>query len=70
MWPMQDKLRASLRDVRTSAAIISLFLSAWSVYLDDVVNSDGVLYLRTAELLAHSEWQAAFAPTSGRFMLS
>ena len=58
---MQDKLRASLRDVRTSAAIISLFLSAWSVYLDDVVNSDGVLYLRTAELLAHSEWQAAFA---------
>jgi len=37
---MQDKLRASLRDVRIPAAIISLVLSAWSVFLDDVVNND------------------------------
>ena len=70
MWSMQDKLRAWLRDVRISAAIISLFLSAWSVYLDDVVNSDGVLYLRTAELLAHSGGRPLSRSTSGRFMLS
>ena len=57
---MQDKLRASLRDVRIPAAIISLVLSAWSVFLDDVVNNDGVLYLRAADLLVHGEWDAAF----------
>lgn len=50
-----------MRDVRTTAAIIGLFLSAWSVYLDDVVNTDGVLYLRTAPLLADGNWQAAFS---------
>ncbi len=55
MLSLQNKLSSLLRDTRTSAAIISLFLSVWSVYLDDVVNTDGVLYLRTAELLAHGE---------------
>jgi hypothetical protein len=50
-----------LRDVRTAAAIISLFFSAWSVYLDDVVNSDGVLYLWAAEALKAGDWQQALA---------
>jgi len=57
---MQDKLRASLRDVRVLAAIISLFLSAWSVFLDDVLNNDGILYVRVADLLVHGEWDIAF----------
>ncbi|MDH3671880.1 MAG: hypothetical protein OES46_12055 [Gammaproteobacteria bacterium] len=62
MSSAQNKLISILLgDARTSAAIISLFLSVWSVYLDDVVNTDGVLYLRTAELLAHGQWQDAFA---------
>jgi hypothetical protein len=46
-------------DVRIYAALGSLVLSAWCVFLDNVVNSDGVLYLRAAELLARGEWHAA-----------
>ncbi len=62
MSSAQNKLVSSLLgDVRTFAAIISLFLSAWSVYLDDVVNSDGVLYLWAAEALKAGDWQEALA---------
>ncbi len=57
---MQNKLRASLRDVRIPATIISFFLSAWSVFLDDVLNNDGILYVRVADLLVHGEWDIAF----------
>lgn len=60
MGSMRNKLRASLRDVRIPAAIISFFLSAWSVFLDNVVNNDGILYVRTATLFVHGEWDAAF----------
>ncbi len=37
----------------------SLLLSVWCVFLDDVINNDGILYLRTAELIGRGEWQAA-----------
>ncbi|MFQ5544430.1 MAG: hypothetical protein ACE5FE_00500 [Acidiferrobacterales bacterium] len=57
---MRNKLRTALRDVRTHATIISLFLSAWGVFLDDVINDDGILYLRAADLLVHGEWGTAF----------
>ena len=57
---MQNKLHASLRDVRIPATIISFFLSAWSVFLDDVLNNDGILYVRVADLLVHGEWDIAF----------
>ncbi len=55
------RLRRLLGDVRVLAAMASLLLSAWSVYLDDVVNNDGVLYLRAAEALQAGDWQAALA---------
>lgn len=48
-----------LRDIRISAALASLALSGWCLFLDHVVNSDGVLYLRAAELLTRGEWHAA-----------
>ncbi|MFQ5544521.1 MAG: hypothetical protein ACE5FE_00960 [Acidiferrobacterales bacterium] len=57
---MRKTLRATFSDVRIPAAVISLLLSAWVVLLDDVVNSDGILYLSTAELLARGEWKATF----------
>ncbi len=56
-----SRLRRALGDVRVLAAIASLLLSAWSVYLDDVVNNDGVLYLRAAEAWQAGDWQTALA---------
>lgn len=58
---LTPRLRHALGDVRVLAALASLLLSAWSVYLDDVVNSDGVLYLRAAQVLQTGDWQAALA---------
>jgi hypothetical protein len=48
-----------LHDVRVYAALVSLLLSAWSIYTDDVINNDGILYVRVAELITHGEWNAA-----------
>lgn len=52
-------LRILQRDVRIYAAFASLVLSAWCVFIGNVVNSDGVLYLRAAELMVRGEWHAA-----------
>lgn len=49
-----------LQDVRLHAAVVSLLLSAWYLHLDNVINNDGVLYLRVAELIANGAWSAAF----------
>ena len=56
-----DTLTGLLRDVRTYAALASLALSAWCVFIGNVLNNDGVLYLRAAELLTRGEWHAAVA---------
>lgn len=50
-----------LSDVRVYAALASLLLSAWCIYIDDVVNNDGILYLRVADLITQGEWHAAVA---------
>ncbi len=41
-------------------AIISIVLSIWSVAIDSVINNDGIVYVRAAELLSSGDWQAAF----------
>ena len=41
------------------AVSVSLLLSLWLIYLDDVINSDGVLYLTSAESFARGDWQTA-----------
>jgi hypothetical protein len=56
-----DTPPALLRDVRTYAALASLALSAWCVFIGNVLNNDGVRYLRAAELLTRGEWHAAVA---------
>lgn len=56
---LNKSLAVASRDVRFSAAMVSLLLSAWCVYLDNVVNNDGILYLRGAELIADGDWQGA-----------
>ena len=50
-----------LRDVYIPAVFVSLGISAWSVYYDDVVNPDGTLYLRTAARFVQGEWREAFS---------
>ena len=45
--------------MRLAAALVSLLLSAWCIFLDDVINNDGILYLRTADLIGRGEWQTA-----------
>ncbi len=54
------KLLHRFVDIRVLAMLVSIILSAWAVFLDDVVNNDGTLYLHIAELLDRGEWQAAF----------
>ncbi|MGH8670975.1 MAG: hypothetical protein ACREUA_02905, partial [Burkholderiales bacterium] len=48
-------------NVGTAAVLISLLISAWSLYQDNVINDDGVLYLRTAELFSHGDWRGGMA---------
>jgi len=56
----KTKLLHRFVDIRVLAVLVSIILSAWAVFLDDVVNNDGTLYLHIAELLDRGEWQAAF----------
>jgi hypothetical protein len=58
---LKKSLAVVFRDIRFSAAMVSLLFSAWCVYLDNVVNNDGILYLRGAELIADGNWQGAVA---------
>ena len=39
--------------------IVSIFLSIWSITIDDVINNDGIVYVRAAEFLSSGDWQAA-----------
>ena len=48
-----------LHDVRVYAAAASLVLSAWAIYIDDVINNDGILYVRVAQLISQGEWNTA-----------
>ena len=50
-----------LHDIRIYAALASLLLSAWCIYIDDVINNDGAFYVRVAGLITQGEWNAAVA---------
>ncbi len=43
------------------ALVSSLLLSAWKVFSDDVINSDGILYLRAASAFVADDPRGAFA---------
>ena len=45
--------------VESIAVLISLLLSLWVIYLDNVINSDGILYLTSAESFARGDWETA-----------
>ncbi len=39
----------------------SVALSLWALYIDDIINNDGVYYILTAEYIAAGEWSNALA---------
>jgi len=47
-------------DVTQFAVLISLVFSIWCIVVDDVINSDGILYLETARYFLEGNWAAAY----------
>ncbi len=43
------------------SAFVSVLLSVWCVYIDPIVNNDGIQYFRVAQRLIDGEWQQAVA---------
>ena len=50
----------NLTQIRVFTAIASLIFSMYAVYFDDIINKDGVLYLKTAELFLSGNMDVAF----------
>lgn len=57
----------SRRIIFLTTALLSLVLSAWSVYSDDVINNDGIVYLHSARYFASGDWSTGFALYSWPF---
>ncbi|HJP10860.1 MAG TPA: hypothetical protein QGF27_12585 [Arenicellales bacterium] len=57
----QRAQRGFLLVVLAICAIVSVALSAWCIYIDDVINNDAVEYIRTAERLAVADWSGALS---------
>lgn len=49
------------RQLVFAAALASLLLSLWALYLDPVINMDGILYVEAAGDFARGDWSAGFA---------
>ncbi len=47
------------RRIEFAAIMASALLTAWLLYLDNVINDDSVLYLKSAEAFARGDWEAA-----------
>ena len=41
--------------------IASILLSIWSIAIDDVINNDGIIYIRAAEFWSRGDWEGALA---------
>ena len=54
-------VRYNLTQIRVFTAIASLIFSLYAVYFDDIINKDGILYLKTAELFLSGNIDAASA---------
>lgn len=48
-------------DLRRPAVLISILFSIWVILTNDVINTDGVLYLDTAHQIKHLNWNEAAA---------
>ncbi|MDP6140539.1 MAG: hypothetical protein QF866_05065, partial [Arenicellales bacterium] len=57
----QSTDRGFLLWVLGACTVLSVALSAWCIYIDDVINNDGVEYIRAAERLALGDWTGALS---------
>ncbi len=57
---MGQRISTAMTDPRV-VAVLSLLLSAWLIYIDPLVNRDGILYLRAADAYLSDGVGAAFA---------
>ena len=57
----KNLIRYNLTQIRVVTAIASLLFSMYAVYFDDIVNNDGILYLKAAKLFVSGNMEAAFA---------
>lgn len=56
-----NTMRHNLTQIRVFTAIVSLIVSIYAIYSDDIINIDGILYLKAAELFVSGNMEAAFA---------
>ena len=56
---MYEKIFDKCKDIRITAFLLSILLSLWAIHDDNIINNDGILYLRTAELFSAGDWRAA-----------
>ncbi|SVE46978.1 uncharacterized protein METZ01_LOCUS499832, partial [marine metagenome] len=61
LFSEQPAERGFLLGVLVVCGIASVVLSGWCIYIDDVINNDGVEYIRTAERLAVADWTGALS---------
>jgi hypothetical protein len=57
----KNLVRYNLTQIRVFTAIVSLIVSIYAIYSDDIINIDGILYLKAAELFVSGNMEAAFA---------
>jgi len=56
---MKTLFNHEFRVIGLITLIASLVLSVWGLWVDDVINNDGVEYLRAAELIKNGDWRAS-----------
>lgn len=54
------KAKKYLIDVRLQAICLSLILSSWTIFTNDTINLDGILYLQTADRIQNGDWIGAY----------
>jgi hypothetical protein len=58
---MHSVLRLLDRDHAWSAVFFSMLFTVWVIYSDEVINSDGILYVESARLFIEQGWSAGFS---------
>lgn len=58
---MRAVLRILDRDHAWSAVFLSMLFTVWVIYNDEVINSDGILYVEAARLFIEQGWSAGFS---------
>lgn len=58
---MPHSILAHSRQLALTAAALSFLLSLWALYLDPVINLDGIVYVEAAEHFARGQWAAGFS---------